>query len=206
MNQGYDALVLRETCVSSQIMNRENILRQRIKCLTWIFILGLVFSGATAIPLPAELDALAGLLHLTDKSSADVADPAKWLLKVREALHDTDTKYPFLAYGTDWLAFGHFVIAIAFIGALRDPVRNAWLFTFGMIACALVVPYAFVFGALRGIPLGWRLIDCSFGIVGILPVWYCRKSVLEMERLARNPATAIQSGPSLGNPSKRRAE
>jgi hypothetical protein len=183
-------------------VNREAVLRRRIKCLTWIFILGLVFSGATAIPLRAELDVLAGILHLRNKSSADVAGPAKWLLTVREALHDTDAKYPFLAYGTDWLAFGHFVIAIAFVGALRDPVRNAWLFTFGLIACALVVPYAFVFGALRGIPIGWRLIDCSFGIVGILPVWYCRKSVLELEILARNPAAAIQSGRSLGNSSK----
>jgi hypothetical protein len=173
------------------MMNREDILRRRIKSLTWIFILGLVFSGATAIPLPAELDALAGFLHLADKPSADAAGPAKWLLMVREALHDTEAKYPFLAYGTDWLAFGHFVIAIAFIGALRDPVRNAWLFTFGMIACALVVPYAFVFGALRGIPIGWRLIDCSFGIVGILPVWYCRKTVQEIERLARNPVADI---------------
>jgi hypothetical protein len=67
------------------------------------------------------------------------------------------------------------------------------------------VPYAFIFGALRGIPLGWRLIDCSFGIIGILPVWYCRKSVQEIERLARNPSAGIQSGRSLGNPSKQQA-
>ena len=51
-----------------------------------------------------------------------------------------------LFYSTDWLAFGHFVIAIAFVGALRDPVRNRWLFDFGLIACVLVVPYAVVFG------------------------------------------------------------
>jgi len=35
--------------------------------------------------------------------------------------------YPFIAYGTDWLAFAHFVIAIAFIGPWRDPVRNVWV-------------------------------------------------------------------------------
>jgi len=183
-------------------MNRENILRRRIKRLTWIFILGLVISGATAIPLRAELDALAEIFHLEDKPGSQAAGVAKWLLTVREALHDTDTKYPFLAYGTDWLAFGHFAIAIAFVGALRDPVRNAWLFTFGMIACAMVVPYAFVFGALRGIPFGWRLIDCSFGILGILPVWYCRKSVQEIERLERYKKTGIQPGSSLGIASK----
>jgi len=62
----------------------------------------------------------------------------------REALQDVNAKHPLLFYGTDWLAFGHFAIAIAFVGALRDPVRNRWLFDFGFIACVMVVPYAFV--------------------------------------------------------------
>ena len=62
----------------------------------------------------------------------------------------------------DWLAFGHIVIAVAFLGAWRDPVGNRWLFDFGLIACVLVIPWALVFGALRGIPWWWRLIDCSF--------------------------------------------
>lgn len=61
------------------------------------------------------------------------------------------------------------------MGPLRDSVRNVWVVTFGMIACVLVVPYALVFGAVRGIPFWWRLIDCSFGVVGILPWWvFCR--------------------------------
>ena len=54
-------------------------------------------------------------------------------------LQDTAAKHPMLFYGTDWLAFGHFVIAVAFIGVLRDPVRNRWLFDFGLIACAMVI-------------------------------------------------------------------
>src|SRR5258708_34956825 len=70
---------------------------------------------------------------------------AHWIVRVRDALRATNAAYPFMAYGTDWLAFGHFMIAVAFIGALRDPVRNVWLFTFGMIACVLVVPYALIF-------------------------------------------------------------
>ena len=89
---------------------------------------------------------------------------------------------PFLFYGTDWLAFGHFVIAIVFIGALRDPVRNRWLFDFGLTACVLVIPYALVFGGIRGIPFWWRLIDCSFGVFGFIPLWFCRKWTRELER------------------------
>jgi hypothetical protein len=166
------------------VLNRESILRRRVKLLTWIFILGLVFSGATAIPLRQELELLAKILGVADKSSGDTTSAlAHWILKVREALQETGAKFPFLAYGTDWLAFGHFVIAVAFIGALRDPVRNVWLFTFGMIACAMIIPYAFVLGGIRGIPIYWRMIDCSFGVFGIIPVWYCRHWAREIERM-----------------------
>lgn len=106
-------------------------------------------------------------------------------LKVREGLRETNAHYPFLAYGTDWLAFGHVVIAIAFLGALRDPVRNIWLFNFGLIACVLVVPWALVFGALRGIPIQWRLIDCSFGVIGFIPVWLCRRYAIELSGMGQ---------------------
>ncbi len=105
-----------------------------------------------------------------------------WILRVRDGLHDTDTRYPFMAYGTDWLAFGHLMIALAFVGPLRDPVRNRWVITFGMIACVLVVPWAMAFGPLRGIPFFWRLIDCSFGVFGILPLWLCRRDIDALER------------------------
>jgi len=154
-------------------------LRKRIRVLTAIFIIGLVLSGATAIPLVAEVDYLVKLTGSRELQLAPRATPAPvwalWLTKVQDALHSVADKHPFLFYGTDWLAFGHFVIAIAFIGALRDPARNEWLFTFGMIACALVVPYALIFGAIRGVPFYWRMIDCSFGIFGIIPIWLCRK-------------------------------
>ena len=162
--------------------NSEQTLLRRIKFFTWLFIAGLVFSGVTAIPLKWEMDMLVRSLGIDGQNSAQVSSGfTHWILKVREGLAETDTKFPFMAYGNDWLAFGHFAIAIAFIGALRDPVRNAWLFTFGMIACASIVPYAFIFGGVRGIPIYWRLIDCSFGIIGFVPVWFCRKWVQEIE-------------------------
>jgi hypothetical protein len=154
-------------------------LRRRIRLLTWFFIVGLVISGATAIPLRGELDWLVnftgarGLVETPGSTSAP--EWAVWLVKVQSALEETHATHPLLFYGTDWLAFGHFVIAIAFVGALRDPVRNRWLFDFGLIACVLVIPYALIFGAIRGIPVWWRIIDCSFGVGGFIPLWYCRK-------------------------------
>lgn len=163
-------------------MNREQILQRRIKWLTWFFIAGLGVSGATAIPLVTELNLLVKWSGAGNETSATASmELVRWLLRVRESVAQTQAQNPFLFYGTDWLAFGHFVIAIAFIGVLRDPVRNRWLFDFGIIACALVVPFAFIFGGIRGIPIWWRLIDCSFGAVGIVPLWFCRKWSREIE-------------------------
>jgi hypothetical protein len=159
-------------------MHHELLLRHRIKLLIWLFIFGLVVSGATAIPLQSELNLLVNLFGSNGGSS----EMANWLLRVRDALVQTQAQHPFLFYGTDWLAFGHFVIAIVFIGALRDPVRNRRLFEFGLIACVLVIPYALVFGGLRGIPFWWRLIDCSFGVFGFVPLWFCRKWTSQLER------------------------
>ena len=108
---------------------------------------------------------------------------ASWLTTVSRGVH---AQAPFLAYGTDWLAFAHFAIAIAFLGALRDPVRNRWLFRYGLILCVLVPPWAFVFGSLRGIPWWWRLVDSSFGLLGALPLWACARWVSELEAPGRD--------------------
>jgi len=162
-------------------MDREGKLKRRVRLLTALFIGALVVSGLTAIPLESELNWLAKFVgDLPKDSTLAPAGLKHWLLKVQSAVAETNARFPFLAYGMDWLAFGHFVIALAFLGALRDPVRNRWLFDFGLIACALVVPYALIFGALRGIPLFWRLIDCSFGVFGFLPLWLCRRWTREL--------------------------
>ncbi len=155
----------------------------RIRWLTALFIVGLVLSGATAIPVESEVDLLARLLGISSIGVGQGSStPTQWLLRVKDALHETNTRYPFIAYGADWLAFGHFMIALAFVGAWRDPMRNRWLFDFGLLACALVIPYSLVFGAIRGIPIWWRLIDCSFGVLGALPLWLCRSYVPQLEK------------------------
>ena len=145
-----------------------------------IFIIGLVLSGVTAFPLQSELSLLVRLsasLHLADHAPA----LNQWLITVHTALTDENSRYPFLAYGTDWLAFAHIVLAIAFIGPLLDPVRNKWVITFGLIACAGVLPLALIAGPLRGIPFYWRLIDCSFGIFGCIPLWIVHRKITRLE-------------------------
>ena len=135
-----------------------------IKRLLLLFMAALFISGLTAIPVEAQLSLL--LRHLSAETGVYY-----WLQKVLMAYQEVNASHPFLLYGYDWLAFAHFVLAILFIGPYRDPVKNIWVVQFGLIACVLVIPFAFVAGAFRDIPLGWRLIDCSFGVVGFALLW-----------------------------------
>ena len=158
---------------------------RRIRILLAVFITGLVLSGITAFPLQTELGWLDSILH------ADALQPIAestglliWITRVHSAVATTNTQFPFLAYGTDWLAFAHLILAILFIGPFIDPVRNKWVITFGLIACAGVIPLALIAGPIRGIPLGWRLIDCSFGIFGAIPLFLCRCLIQRLEACA----------------------
>src|SRR5580658_1981994 len=156
---------------------------RRIRFWLAVFIVGLVLSGITAFPLQTELGWCVSILHANRlRPIAEFTSLLPWIERVNEGLLATNGRFPFLAYGTDWLAFAHLVIAVAFIGPFIDPVRNKWVITFGLISCAGVLPLALIAGPLRGIPLGWRLIDCSFGIVGSIPLLICRRAILAIER------------------------
>jgi hypothetical protein len=151
---------------------------KKIRFYLFLFIAGLVLSGLTAFPLKWELELLAHWLGVPPIASPDDLDGfKKWICFVRNGLGDTYLKYPFMAYGTDWLAFAHLVLAILFIGPYRDPVRNLWVIEFGLWACLLVLPLALICGPLRGIPFYWRLVDCSFGIGGFLVLYPAYRSV-----------------------------
>ncbi len=150
----------------------------RIRFWTGFMMAGLVLSGLTAIPIRTQFDLGARWLGADFGGGGLVPEfVAAWLRHADAGVKAVDATAPFVWYGTDWLAFGHVVIAIAFVGAWREPIRNQWLYRFGMIACVAVIPWALVFGALRGIPLWWRAIDCSFGIVGYFPCRWCERAV-----------------------------
>ena len=139
-----------------------------------LFVAGLMVSGLTAFPLLAELSLLCRWLGIDDPAGYKTLGGLRgWLATVWFGLDKTYAAFPFIGYGTDWLAFGHFIIAMFFIGPFRDPARNAWVLRVGLVACAAVIPLALICGAIRGIPLPWRLLDCSFGVLGALPLFYC---------------------------------
>ena len=147
----------------------EKKLKREIRILLYVLVGGLVVSGITAFPLYIELVYAHNVM-----SSFDVDNSlTRWIETVYQGVDEVDSKYPFIAYGTDWLAFAHLVLAVLFIGIIKDPVRNIWVLEFGLIACAGIFPLAFIAGSIRGIPFFWQLIDCSFGVFGGIILWMC---------------------------------
>ncbi|MBO0834882.1 MAG: hypothetical protein J2P28_05090, partial [Actinobacteria bacterium] len=148
---------------------QQRLARVRI-CLS-VFVAGLVLAGVTAFPLEWETRMLSQWLHGSGTWAGDSLPAMRaWIDEARYGLAISYHRYPWLAYGTDWLAFGHLTTAIVFAGAIRDPVRNKWVVQLGMIACLLVIPLAAICGPLRGIPTFWLPIDMSFGVIGIVPL------------------------------------
>jgi len=148
-------------------------------------MLGLALSGVTAFPLQRELEALTSALGLSGATASAVHSGLDgWLIHVRDGLRDVYSHYPWMAYGTDWLAFAHLILGVFFVGPFVNPVRNIWVLWAGLIACVLVLPLALICGPIRHVPFGWRLIDCSFGVFGALPLVYCLVLTKRLDRLS----------------------
>lgn len=124
-----------------------------------VFMSLVLVSGLTAFPLRTEIR----FLHLHQ----DIFPPflVLWINEVYEAIGQCPD---LMLYGTDWLAFAHFIIALFFIPVFIDPFRYKLNLKIGMLASLLVFPLAFICGPIRGIPLFHQVIDCCFGVLGFL--------------------------------------
>jgi len=161
-------------------MINQTALQRRIRFFLLFFIFALSIAGLTAIPLRWELGLLNHWFGINSSLYRYIPSMAEWIDRVNDSVQHGYGQFPLLAYGTDWLTFAHIAIAIAFIGPLRDPVRNVWVIKFGMIACLLIVPWALIFGMIRDIPWFWTLIDMSFGIFGVIPLWLVHSDTLRL--------------------------
>jgi len=153
---------------------------RKIRTLVIIFQVAMFLSGVTAFFVPWGID------QIMSVGAFENTTLQPWLLQVQEGVAAVDQSYPFILYGTDWLAFAHILFAILFYGAYVDPIRNKWLFKFGIIASLLIFPLAFIMGNIRGIPVLWQLMDCSFGLVASILLYYTLKKVNELEHSTEN--------------------
>ena len=157
--------------------NVETNLRLEIRVCVLIIIAGLFISGITAFPLETEL---AYLVKNIDYLPLILKD---WLTIIYTALKATNENYPYLSYGTDWLAFAHLLLAVLFIGPLKNPLKNKWVIEFGIICCISIIPLALIAGSIRKIPPFWQLIDCSFGAIAIIPLHLCLIKIKKLETI-----------------------
>jgi len=153
------------------------------RLVTAFFIASLVASALATFALTAEIGWPARLSGIDAAVATDSYTGLRsWIATLREGVTHAAENYPFLLYGIDRLAFAHLVIAVAFIGLYRDPVRNKWLVSFGIVACLGVVPLALLCGPLRGIPLYWQIVDCSSGLLGLIPLLWLRALIVRLQR------------------------
>lgn len=137
-----------------------------------VFIILLALSGITAFPLRTEMK------FLMEHRSSFPLILQNWIQEISTAVGQTSDV---ILYGTDWLAFAHLIIALFFVGVYIDPVKNKFNVLVGMMACAAVFPLAFIMGPIRGIPFFHQLIDCSFGLLGMIPLYIIYKKINKIE-------------------------
>jgi hypothetical protein len=150
-------------------ITKEKQLRGRIKAAIIITMIGLLFNGMSSVPLRSELDILLSHPNRLPQFLLD------WWTYVRQGVYETSEKYEFMRYGFDWLAFAHLMIAIAFIGPLRDPVKNQWVVKWGMIVAACGIVMAFGWERMRGIPVWWSFIDAGISYAAFVVLWLCNR-------------------------------
>ncbi len=147
----------------------------KIRAMMIFFIVAVLLSGITAFDAEGGLH---WLLKFKDYYPHKLSD---FMQKSYEGLRLMNQDFPMIAYAFDWLAFAHIVIAALFIGVYKNPVKNQWVIKWAMFVCIAVIPLALIAGPIRTIPFYWRMIDCSFGLLGIIPLYIANQWINKLK-------------------------
>jgi len=141
---------------------------KKIRIYLVIFFLGILFSLHTV--LFVEVETAFFVKHLGPGTAMEQKLPfvSAWIENLYASVKETYANYPVIAYCMDWLSYACVVFAIFMIGAIKDPVKNIWIIQTYMLACLLAAALPFIAGPFRGVPIFWRCLDGSFGVIGFL--------------------------------------
>ena len=139
---------------------------KKIRIYLVIFFLGILFSLHTV--LFVEVETAFFVKHLGPGTAMEQKLPivSEWIENLYISVKETYTNYPAIAYCMDWLSYACVVFAIFMIGAIKDPVKNIWIIQAYMLACLLAAALPFIAGPFREIPIFWRFLDGSLGVIG----------------------------------------
>ena len=144
-----------------------------IRRVVLVFMTLLILSGLTAFPLVTEVN------WMVNHIESFPAYFHSWIWNVYDAVHQTPS---IVLYGTDWLAFAHIIIALFFVGVYQNPIRNKFNINIGIAACLFIFPLAFICGPIRGIPFYHQIIDCCFGLFGLIPLIFIKYKIKHIEK------------------------
>lgn len=153
----------------------------RAKWMLYFVAFGLFISGVTVWPAIPELKLGLKILEPTGGLTAPLQEFVK---KIITGLEGVERDFPQLMYGYDWLAFAHICLAILFVGAARDPVRNKWIVQCGLIMCALIPILALICIPIRQIPWFWFCFDFAFAPAAAIPLYIALRDIKRAEREA----------------------
>ncbi|HRG59567.1 MAG TPA: hypothetical protein PK323_11465 [Bacteroidia bacterium] len=152
----------------------------RIKYVLILFFIFLVLSNITAFRLEQELGILLRMKgYFSDRAVVFMHSMAQIIL-------NTNNKYPFLCNGIVCLTFVLINIAVAFIEPLRDSIYNKWVIKLGMITCGMIFLLAFINGGISQIAYYSQLLECSFEVIGLMPLFLCYPRISQPELLTLN--------------------
>ena len=147
-----------------------------------LFFLGVLFGLHTVVFVEAETAFFVKYLGSGTAFSEKLPFISSWIDTLYVSVSNTYETYPVIAYCMDWLSYACVVFAIFMIGAIRQPVKNVWIVQVYLIACLLAAVLPFVAGPFRDIPIFWRFIDGSFGIIGFLILLPAYRLIKKLEK------------------------
>lgn len=69
-----------------------------------------------------------------------------------------------------------------YIEVYKIPIENKWVLRYGMYACILILPTAFIAGYFRKMPILWQIVDCYFGVFGFILLYIIYQKIEALKR------------------------
>ena len=173
-------------------MKEEQIILRKIRFYLILFLLAILFSLHTIIFVEAETKLFAKCFGHNTFMEKLCPCVAEWMEHLHLAVLQTYTSYPVIAYCMDWLSYACVVFAGFLLGAIKNPVRNVWIVQVFMVACILAFIFPFIAGPIRDVPIFWRFIDSSFGVVGFLFLLLPYRLIKKLETLVNQKSASGQ--------------
>ena len=61
------------------------------------------------------------------------------------------------------------------------PSKNKWMIDWAILAYIVIFPLVFIAAPIRHIPIFHILIDCSFELIGLVPLIICKRMINKLE-------------------------